>query len=589
MPERELLKLDLDASSLGAAVHAVMEALGDTLPVLPKGVAIEPAEPLVRTTRGEASAELGEPLSQEPVYSANEQATIQGNIIPGFNKDHQEFLFLRIDSVANAKTWLQWIAPKISSLRDVLPFVRAHRAARFERGVAEPGLTSCWINIGFSHSAIARLVSAADADAFGDESFLQGLSARSSHLGDPTDESLPGNRTNWVVGGPDNEADILVIVAADSTTDLDQTVAELLERIDKSGVELVYRQRGDALPGALSGHEHFGFKDGVSQPGVRGRLSDQLGGYITPRFLKPGSDPNDPRARIFAKPGQALVWPGEFLLGEPRQSSEDFEASAAPASNFPSWAKLGSYMVCRRLNQDVVAFWSFATASAHSLGMAPEKFASMLVGRWMSGAPVMRVSDRDDPALGGDPWANNHFVFDDDTRPSPLTEIPGYSGDNFYQAKADVLGSVCPHFSHIRKINPRDNATDLGKAQDGFIRMILRRGIPFGPPIAGVKSPPVDLINQERGLMFLCYGATIEDQFEFLSRRWANTTSQPNFGGHDPIIGQTDTEGDRERTIEFPTAGGIRTIKLSRDWVVPTGGGYFFAPPIDAISKVLGA
>jgi hypothetical protein len=41
--------------------------------------------------------------------------------------------------------------------------------------------------------------------------------------------------------------------------------------------------------------------------------------------------------------------------------------------------------------------------------------------------------------------------------------------------------------------------------------------------------------------MFLCYGATIEDQFEFLTRRWSNLPNQPNDGGHDPVIGQRHT------------------------------------------------
>jgi hypothetical protein len=107
--------------------------------------------------------------------------------------------------------------------------------------------------------------------------------------------------------------------------------------------------------------------------------------------------------------------------------------------------------------------------------------------------------------------------------------------------------------------------------------MILRRGIPFGKPVFGVKRPSPGLLRQERGLMFICYGSTIEDQFEFLTRRWSNSPIQPNFGGHDPVIGQRDERGSRERYIDFPTAGGIRRIKLTSEWVIPTGGGYFFS------------
>jgi hypothetical protein len=49
----------------------------------------------------------------------------------------------------------------------------------------------------------------------------------------------------------------------------------------------------------------------------------------------------------------------------------------------------------------------------------------MLVGRWPSGAPLMRSPAAENPALTGDEWANNHFIFDDDTRPSALRPIPG--------------------------------------------------------------------------------------------------------------------------------------------------------------------
>jgi hypothetical protein len=89
--------------------------------------------------------------------------------------------------------------------------------------------------------------------------------------------------------------------------------------------------------------------------------------------------------------------------------------------------------------------------------------------------------------------------------------------------------------------------------------------------------------------MFLCYGATIEDQFEFIQRRWSNSPVQPNLGGFDPVIGQNGRQGSRSRTIDFPTASGPVRLRFGQEWVIPTGGGYFFSPPISAIAGVLGA
>jgi Dyp-type peroxidase family len=568
------------------AAQQALEAIAATEPQLLAGVELGhlPVRPA-------APGEPEEPSDErvEPVYDQAARRDVQGNIVPGFNKDHQHFLFLRIRAPEQARQWIAEIAPTITSMDDALAFVREYRARRLAEWVRAPtGLTATWVNIAVAWAGIAALAGPEQAEQFREESFRQGLAARSTHLGDPTSTDHPGHRDHWVVGGPDDEADVLVIVAADEEQDLTARVEEIRARL--GGLDVVYEQRGDALPGNLRGHEHFGFKDGVSQPGVRGRVAEAPDEYITPRHLDPAGDgETDVRPALFGKPGQQLVWPGQFLLGEYRQDPERLFERAAPPEppTYPAWARRGSYLVCRRLRQDVPGFWAFAAEAAARAGTTPEHLASMLVGRWPSGAPLMRSATADSPALAGDEFANNHFLFDDDTRPVRLAPLPGYPGDTHPQAQGDVLGAVCPHFAHIRKTHPRDIATELGKPHDSMLRVILRRGIAYGPAYIGAAHPAPDA---DRGLMFLCYGASIEDQFEFLTRRWSNTPNQPNEGGHDPVIGQRDARGDRERFIDVPTATGSPVrIAVAADWVVPTGGGYFFAPPISALTTVLGS
>ena len=554
------------ARSLGRAAAESGDAAGDQMPA-------------IGNRRPQA-------LADEPVYDDEAAADIQGNIIPWFNKDHQHFLFLRFGGIDGAREWVRWLAPRITAMDEVLDFRREFRALRLRLGVREPGLTATWTAVAFSFPAIAALAGDTDANAFGEQSFRQGLAERSTYLGDPTDPGHPGHRANWVVGGSDNEADALVIVAADDPNDLDAAVDEILDRSGAHGVMLLFGQRGDTLPGNLQGHEHFGFKDGISQPGVRGRRATSPDDHLTPRFL----DADDPHAVLFAKPGQPLVWPGQFLLGEPRQHHQDPTVPAPPATAFPDWARRGSYLVCRRLHQDVVGFWELATTAAAAMGTTPVRLASMLVGRWPSGAPLLRSPDADDATLAGDEFANNHFLFDDETRASALVDLPGYQGDTHRPATGDLLGQVCPFAAHIRKVNSRDSGTDFGVPADTFLRLMLRRGIPYGEPIAGVADPSPELEAAERGLLFAAYMASIEDQFEFVTRRWANSPVQPNVGGVDPIIGQRDLRGDRRRTVDLPTAdGSTTTIELPEDLVTSTGGGYFFAPPISALRGVLAA
>ena len=180
----------------------------------------------------------------EPVYDAAARDDIQGNIIPGFNKDHQHFLFFRIEKVKTAKAFLRDLVPRISTMEEVIAYRRLYRARRFKLGRHNTMLCSTWLNIGFSHHGIALLANPADADAFGDASFKLGLKERSSYLGDPTTRTHSGYPTKWKVGGPKNEADIVLILASDHPEVLDDLVALLKLQAAASGLDLIFEQRG---------------------------------------------------------------------------------------------------------------------------------------------------------------------------------------------------------------------------------------------------------------------------------------------------------------------------------------------------------
>jgi Dyp-type peroxidase family len=529
---------------------------------------------------------------------------IQGNIVVGFNKDFQTLLFLEIVNVSDFKRWLRALVPFIASASEVLAFNRLFKEIRSRRGASQT-IQATWINIALSYRALTQL--AGDAELFIDGSFKSDLAARSARLGDPTDPAAEGHPQNWLVGGPDNQADVILIIASDAHNDMLREVSRIERslyptrgpdgRITRSGARVISRQEGATLPQPLAGHEHFGFLDGVSQPGLRGRISADPTDVLTLR--------QNPHDREQGKPGQKLLWPGEFVFGYPGQDSqaEDITQPGPVAVAGPAWAENGSFLVYRRLRQDVAGFEQFIHQTAQQLGIAPELVGAKLMGRWASGAPILRAPEADDPALGDSDCANNHFEFGKaskqilpDDQASPIdcsdrkehgTQLP----DLFPTSEGDPLGQICPFASHIRKVYPRDDPSKtLPSANEASTQThrLLRRGIPFGEPFRHDLGED----SEERGLHFLAYQTSIEGQFEFVIRLWVN---HPDFkdpgAGYDMIIGQNNTPGaERERrfTISFVRDGVAQraVITTHAEWVIPTGGGYFFAPSIVALEHL---
>lgn len=535
---------------------------------------------------------------QAPVEPLLDVGEIQGNIVPGFMKPRMAVMALAfgdLQDLTTVRTWVAGLVPRITTLGDVMPSrmkVREQRLARrITAGYTDvvDALDDGWLNVAFSYQGISRLLgsqgAANDADAFGDEAFKAGLAARSALLGDPTDPTAEGNPANWVFGGPGNEADVLLVFGADREATLDELVEEQRAGAQEAGLKVLYEELGGKLNEL--GQEHFGFQDAISQPGVRGRLSDSPASFVTPRTIDPSAVPE---AWLYGQPGQYLVWPGAFVFGHEMPGADPMLPSP-PELPGPAWSKNGSFAVYRRLRQDVPGFRAFAAEQAAVLaekygfeGMTGDILQAQLFGRWPSGAPLSRTPGDDDPDLGKDPLANNNFGFAADTPTLPL--IDGGTTNTYPEAQADPIGLTCPLASHIRKVNTRDIGSDQGGRRSSFQRRILRRGLPYGPPLPASGPDPAD---GNRGLMFLSYQSSIADQFEFLNSVWMGDPIAPRSpGGFDMVIGQNGQPGQaRKRTcalVKPPRAGEVTAIA---DAVIPTGGGYFFSPSISALRDVL--
>ncbi len=400
--------------------------------------------------------------------------------------------------------------------------------------------------------------------------FQAGLVARAGLLGDP-------DPVNW---HPDYRNDVarsaLFVVACDDPDPLKALAQKLVTKLQDLGSKPQI-QYGFAVSDSNGRPrlEHFGFADGISQPGIRGRYADRPNAFMTRRRL-PRDDPDHD---LFGWPGQHLVWPGEFVLGHPASSPDP--RIPGPVRQVPAWMHNGSFLVYRRLRQDVVGFRHWLAEQAASLKDFPgfshlndsdrvAKLAANIVGRWPSGAPLSRSPDSDDTVLGSDRMANNDFRFDDDATKRD---------DVYGAAKADSLGAICPVSAHIRKVNVRDQASDMGGTSATYTRRILRVGVPYDDSKDGVD---------DRGLLFMSIQASIEDQFEFLQARWINSASRPRGpGGDDLLVGQSVPPRERSTRLFSPGLDQTATITRPQQFVTMTGGGYFFVPSLSTLRNLL--
>ncbi|KAK0451293.1 fungal peroxidase [Desarmillaria tabescens] len=439
---------------------------------------------------------------------------VQADILVGMKKKKELFFFFGIQNTTDFKNKLATdIHPLITSTTQILD-------------VTTQPLTA--VNLAFSQSGLSTL---GITDDLGDQFYSQGQEADSAAIGDP-------GTGNWVQSFAGTSVHGVFLLASDTLDNVNDTLSDLLSTLGDSIAEL-HRVQGEARPGSEEGHEHFGFMDGISQPAVIGFTQSPL-------------------------PGQLAVDAGEILLAEDGDSTTR-----------PSWAKDGSFLVFRQMEQLVPEFNKFLLDNPISEPgvLTPEEGSALLgarmIGRWKSGAPVYLAPLFDDPTLASDPMHNNNFTYHDDD--------------------ADFNNQTrCPFAAHTRKTRPRGDFTPEETAHH-----IIRAGIPYGPEVTDDEATSnTTSASLERGLAFVAYQSNIGNGFRFLQQLWVNNA---NFllpsTGVDPIIGSAGTDpSSRSRPITgLDPTDPSRAITLQNDFVVSRGGEYFFSPSISAILNTIAA
>jgi len=261
------------------------------------------------------------------------------------------------------------------------------------------------------------------------------------------------------------------------------------------------------------------------------------------------------KSRLLAPLGQGSWRPiraGEFILGY--ADEEGVLPSAPPPADFSA---NGSYLVYRKLHQDVAAFRRQLAASAALYPGGEERLAAKIVGRWRDGTPVALSPEHSDPTLVADAARNNAFAYGED---------------------AD--GTRCPVGAHVRRANPRDSLPFEGKLVNRH--RLIRRGIPYGEPLA---AGSLEDDGRDRGVLFMCLQTSIARQFEFVQSQWLGDGNAFGLGDdQDVLLGPQDGNPPAKMTV--PGRPPFFHGPLSRV-VSVRGGEYFFVPGIKALDGIL--
>ncbi|KAL0564605.1 dye-decolorizing heme-containing peroxidase [Marasmius crinis-equi] len=447
---------------------------------------------------------------------------IQGLTMVGMRFMKEVFFFFNVSVVHNFKIHLA---------NDFYPLVTT--ATQLADPAKEPNVA---VNIAFSRVGLNLLEV---PDDLGDPHFNVGQAEDAVLLGDPGTSRWHPEYQKGVHG--------VIQVAGKAQDKIDEQVQKIKDMFGDAMQE-VYRLNAYARPGDGMGHEHFGWVDGITQPGVEGWDTEQS-----------------------VTPGQAIVKPGVILLGE--------EGDNIPR---PTWAKDGTFLCWRQLQQLVPEYHEYLDKNAPDVsGLSRDEavhlFGSRMMGRWKSGAPIDMTPLRENATLGADTYRRNNYTFDH----------PEFG--SAFDLKTNQ--TWCPFSAHVLRSRPRAHSATENSPEDLVNTHMMRGGLPYGPEVTKDEASQVKTSDDpklERGMAFAAYQSTLEQGFIFAQNKLVDTLDYPvgTNTGVDAVIGSLNLgpPGDAARTITGMNWNNhSEPINIYKDFVVTRGGEYFFSPPVSAI------
>ena len=473
-------------------------------------------------------------MNRQSSTLANQSHDIQAMLASGFGQLTSScFWLLSIRDAALAREWL----------RTVIRERRIKSVADLAQGVFDEAVT-----IAFSSSGLSALGLKESEEFPFPTPFRSGMGSklRRGILRDP-------DRDDWrwsdVPDGPQRPMGVDQAATSPAAHLLVarwwKSGAAEMAAPDPKAFECVGKVQG--CPGFFDGDkltEPFGFRDGLSQPIVRGLKGEKPD---ESKQTKPGAG---------GLSGDHLIAPGEFILGYRNEYDQltylpdlrDRDGQTMKGDGGGRFSLNGSYLAVRQIEQDVKAFKQLRDQQVPTPdGSGQVSVAEKLMGRHFDGRPISIGAN---PAAPGSDPAANAFRF----------------------RAGDANGLACPMGSHIRRVNPRDSLGADAEAglRSSKLHRLLRRGRPYREQAGATEGP---------GLLFLACNADLERQFEFVLQRWLHN---PRFAGledqDDPVIGAAADA----RQLSLPNLP-VGTRLSLKAYTRTLGGGYFFLPGLEAL------